>query len=257
MLANLKRRYWRLLNDRQKRRNPPSISLSPHAWMDGIARHVAASERVVMIDGGAHDGRTALQFRERFPNLEVHSFEPNGDLFPALEKNLAGVGGTRNKLALAARTQTLEFIVNDSPMTSSVLPRAEPSVQYFDRATRAREVRRIEAVSLDEWCEKRGVERCDVLKLDLQGYELEALRGASRLLRRGVRCVFAEVNFIPFYEGSALFSDLDLLLRDHGYRLYNLYNICTHLPQGHIGSGDALWVHEGIAQAQPALREAA
>ena len=48
---------------------------------------------------------------------------------------------------------------------------------------------------LDDYCAEHGIERIDLLKLDVEGAELEALRGAERLLREArVGCVMFEVS---------------------------------------------------------------
>jgi FkbM family methyltransferase len=247
-LTAIKQYYWRMLATWNRWRNPESMSLSPHGWMDAIARNLPEGEGgLVYVDGGAHDGQMARRFLKRFPGMQVHAFEPNADLFSRLEANLAGVPGGRHPLALSSRTQTLRMFINDSPMTSSVLPRNENCERYFDAATRVKEVRELSATSLDDWFDRSGLKRVDILKLDLQGYELEALRGAEGVLRRGVACVYIEINFVPFYEGSATFGEIDAFMRGRGYKLFNLYNICTHLPGGDIGSGDALYVPDRTA----------
>lgn len=253
----MKQTYWRLLNAWKRRFNPVSKDYSPHPFLDGIARQLPADRSgLVMVDGGAHDGQMAGRFIERFPGLRVHAFEPNGDLLPKLKANLSGTAGSVNQLALSSETRTLKMFINDSPMTSSVLPRNENSERYFDAVTRTKEVRELKAVSLDDWFDRSGLERVDIIKLDLQGYELEALKGARRLLERGVRAVYLEVNYVPFYEGSCTFGEIDVFMRSRGYKLFNLYNTCTHLPAGHIGSGDALYVPDEAARGLE-LREAA
>lgn len=68
-------------------------------------------------------------------------------------------------------------------------------------------------------------------------------------------CIYLEVNYVPFYEGSATFGEIDVYMRSMGYKLFNLYNTCTHLPEGHIGSGDALYVPDP-AVAVHQLKEA-
>lgn len=255
--TRIKKQYWRLLRVWNRWRRPVSTDYSPHPFMDGIERNLPRDRpHPVMVDGGAHDGQMARRFIERFPGLHVYAFEPNADLFPRLKANLANVPGECRQLALSSRTQTLKMFINDSPMTSSVLPRNENSERYFDAVTRIKEVRELKATSLDDWFDRSGLERVDIIKLDLQGYELEALRGAKRILARGVACVYLEVNYVPFYEGSATFGEIDVFMRSQGYKLFNLYNTCTHLPAGHIGSGDALYVPDPAARAGQ-LREVA
>lgn len=256
-LTPIKKKYWLLLAAWKRWRNPVSTSFSPHDWMDAIARNLPDNQSgLVFVDGGAHDGQMAQRFLDRFPGMQVHAFEPNADLFPKLKQNLADIPGERHQLALSSKTQTLKMFINDSPMTSSILPRNENSERYFDAVTQVKEVRELKAISLDDWFANSGLKRVDILKLDLQGYELEALRGAERLLQAGVACIYLEINYVPFYEGSATFGEIDVFLRSRGYKLFNLYNICTHLPEGSIGSGDALYVPDPDARSQE-LRQAA
>lgn len=263
MLDRLKQHYWRVLRRYDRWRRPQQISLSPHDWMDAIVRQVVAHRAgcdpaapLVYVDGGAHDGQMARRFAERFAHLHVHAFEPNADLLPRLRDNLRDLPGSINAEALGEQPGSATMFINQSPMTSSLLPAAELSHRCFGRHAALRETRRIDVTSLDHWADAQGIERIDILKLDLQGYEQQALRGARRLLGRSRAVVVLEVNFAPFYEGCSLFSDVDVVLRDCGYSLYNLYHLCTHLPAGHIGSCDAIFLPHASAQALT-LRKAA
>ncbi|HEX7010987.1 MAG TPA: FkbM family methyltransferase [Phycisphaeraceae bacterium] len=252
-IHQIKQAYWSMLTAWHRWRHPTAKVYSPHAWLDAVIRHLPRqADRIVYVDGGAHDGQFARQLRAHLPQLEIHAFEPNADLFPRLQDNLQSAPGKCYPWALAAQSQAMEIFINASPMTSSLLPRSQLSQRYFDQVTRLREKRVIQAVSLDDWFSRSGLDRVDLLKLDLQGYELEALKGAGRLLDRGIGCIYCEVHFAPFYEGSAMFADVDALLRSHGYRLYNLYHLATHLPEGQIGSADALYVLDRPASGAPA-----
>jgi FkbM family methyltransferase len=253
----IKQLYWQLRTRLNRRLNPTDTVLSPHDWFDAIARHLTPEDdRIVLIDGGAHDGVWARTFVQRMESsagkgrrVEVHAFEPNTDLWPRLEANLRGVAGSRHALALASSSGESQMNINASPMTSSMLPRGAFAVRYFDEVTRPVSSRPVWTVSLDDWRARSGVDRVDVLKLDLQGFEVEALRGASAMLRRGVRCVYTEVSFVPLYEGQPLFGDVDTLMRQHGYRLYNLYHLATKRRDGQLNGADALYIPDQPAAA--------
>ncbi len=271
MIRNL---YWNLRHRIHRRLHPTDTVLSPHHWADAIERHLEGiADRLVLVDGGAHDGVWARTFVQRFGGstsgntsgdisgdisgagrrVEVHAFEPNTDLWPTLERTLSGVPGTRNAMALAATSGESQMHINASPMTSSMLPRGSFAVRYFDEVTRPVTTRPVWTVSLDDWAAQSGIDRIDVLKLDLQGFEVEALKGAAALLRRGIRCIYTEVSFVPLYEGSCLFGDVDALLRQHGYRLYNLYHLATKRRDGQLNGADALYIRDA-ASASPQLR---
>lgn len=252
MMKQIKEKYWTALRKWDQFRRPPVKLLTPHDPFDAIRKHVgedrAAGRQLVYVDGGAHDGVMARRFAEQLGNIEVHAFEPNPDLFGKLQANLSSLPGKQYNAALGAEPGTLALNINASPMTSSVLPIAELSERYFPLNTQPKETVEVEAMTLDQWFADAQPARVDILKLDLQGYELEALKGAKQMLAAGVGCLYLEVNFAEFYAGNALFSDVEQFLREQGYQLYNLYHLCTHEPDGQIGSADAIFIPKAKAQ---------
>ena len=109
-------------------------------------------------------------------------------------------------------------ICNES-MTSSLYQPNTPLLSAFEGlAELVRVVRTIpvETQRLDEVVEAAGA---DYLKLDVQGAELDVLRGAPRLLTKAL-VVHTEVEFVPLYREQPLFSDVDHVLRGAGYELF-------------------------------------
>jgi FkbM family methyltransferase len=96
----------------------------------------------------------------------------------------------------------------------------------------------VETETLAAWAERSGVERLDVIKLDVQGAELAVLRGAGALLD-GVRALDLEIEFNPIYRGQPLFHEIDGFLREQGFVLWRLGEL-THcrLPESSAGGGD-------------------
>lgn len=74
----------------------------------------------------------------------------------------------------------------------------------------------------------------DFLKLDIQGFELAALQNAAALLSR-TNVVHCEVSFAEIYQGQALFSEVETLLRQHGFYFVD-FSSSTHYPY-HCASG--------------------
>ncbi len=75
----------------------------------------------------------------------------------------------------------------------------------------------------------------EFLKLDTQGTEYEILEGCGRTLRERTVAVITEVEFFQIYEGQRLFSDVELLLRKHGFSFYGFntlhYRSCRQLDK--------------------------
>ena len=116
---------------------------------------------------------------------------------------------------------------------------------------------RVETVTLDDFCACEGIDHVDVLKMDIQGGELMALRGATGLLdQQAVDIVYAEVLFAELYDEGASFDQVWRYLEQFGYTLYGLYD----LTPGHndfLGFGDAIFTAPRFLRERTARARAA
>ena len=71
---------------------------------------------------------------------------------------------------------------------------------------------------LPSWVKSEKLTSIDFLWLDLQGYELAALRGAKKILQN-VSAIHCEVNLVEVYKGAPLYSDLKKWLEEYGFRV--------------------------------------
>jgi FkbM family methyltransferase len=110
------------------------------------------------------------------------------------------------------------------PMTSSLYEPNTKLLEIFQAlAELTTVVRRIKLQThrLDDIPEAADA---DYIKLDVQGAELDILRGAKRLLS-SVVVVHTEVAFVPMYEGQPLFAEVDAELRCHGFMFHRFMGI--------------------------------
>ena len=126
----------------------------------------------LILDVGANIGLAALYFRARYPDAEIVAVEPDPDTFAKLERNV-GADPRARVVNVAASDEAGEIVLYRPPGYSiaSSLKRSEPGNGYA----------RVRAEPLDRLCEELGVSHIDLLKLDVEGAELEVLRGFSRL----------------------------------------------------------------------------
>ena len=187
------------------------------------------SERDVgtILDVGAYVGETAIIYRRLFPMATVHCFEPVPESFDRLSSMLSGDPLTIvNALAIGDRTQPVELHVNRSAFTSSTMSPA-PDVSAYLSQEHFEEVatHRAESTTIDRYCAERGIDHVDVLKLDIQGGERAALRGATKMLsREAISLIYTELLIAPMYEGQGSIGDILGFCEGQGYRLYGLYN---------------------------------
>ena len=72
--------------------------------------------------------------------------------------------------------------------------------------------------TLDRIIATESLPQPDLIKLDVQGFEMEVLKGAAATLQR-TRWVLGEVSFRVFYEGQVLFSELAGFLATQGFEV--------------------------------------
>jgi hypothetical protein len=130
-------------------------------------------------------------------------------------------------------------------LLNSLLPMAPDRDTYRTGAKEVAEIQ-VETCTLDSFCEKNGIARVNVLKLDIQGAELKALTGASELLRsQRIDLLFLEVCFSQMYEGQTYLPELMQLLGGHGYRLYGLYDFAREI-NGTLGWCNTVFVSDQL-----------
>ena len=129
----------------------------------------------VVFDVGANIGQSVEMFRGYFARPTIHCFEPGPEAFEELRRRWAGVPDLHlNNVALGARLESKLFMINTSNNMSSLL---ELSTDGWGTI---KEKRPVEVWTLDDYCDRKGVDRIDILKSDTQGYDLEVLRAPKR-----------------------------------------------------------------------------
>ena len=79
----------------------------------------------------------------------------------------------------------------------------------------------VEVVSLDDYCARKKISSIAFLKLDIEGSELQALRGSKRMLEaKAINTILVEVSL--FAHTRQITQDIDDLLRNAGFRSYHV-----------------------------------
>ena len=213
----------------------PAAARSDALW-SAWAAHLARTRPVqTVFDVGANRGQTIQWFRPLFPDATIHAFEPFGPPFEALCRNTAGDARVRPvRLALGERNGEATLYENSADSTNSLLPNSDKTALYTPPhmcIPRGQSVVPLER--LDHYCARECVERIDVLKIDVQGYELRILEGAGEMLHPDrIRGLFLEVLFVDYYQGQAWADELLAFLRQRGYRLFGFAGVSFDERQG-------------------------
>jgi len=192
----------------------------------------------VIIDGGANRGNMTDQFLNLFKSPIIHAFEPNPQLVNFLkDKYQSSDHMTIHAQALGAENAQITFRINQSDGTSSIYEETEESHQFYGDVMVLKDEITVPLVRLDAVLDQE----IDLIKLDLQGYELEALKGCGDLLQK-TKIVLTEVEFVPIYKGQPLFADIDIFMRNADFRLFNLYYLSS-VQGGQLAFADAVYLN--------------
>lgn len=177
-----------------------------------------------VVDIGANRGQFALVSRRCFPNARIVSFEPLTE--PAKRFIIVfqkDPGVILHQSAIGPRTGEATLHVAATDDSSSLLPISPLQERLFPKTGEIR-TELVNVGLLSEFITPEEIVSPALLKLDVQGYELEALRGCEVLLSR-FSYIYIECSFVELYTGQALVNDIIDRLRELEWRLNGIYNI--------------------------------
>ena len=172
----------------------------------------------VIYDIGASSGTWTCLAKSLYPAARVEAFAPRAQPIADFHRWTAAWPDDihLHRCALGSTERIATMHVMDFSDASSLLPLAEAGAREFNlHPTQEQSVR---LIPLDVLVRRENLPPPDLIKLDIQGYELEALRGAVGCLRTA-RSVLCEVSFREFYTGQPSFAELAVFLDAHGFSL--------------------------------------
>ncbi len=192
-----------------------------------------------VIDVGANRGQFALFALHRFPRAQLLCFEP---LLEAHQKLTEVVGGDPRvhieRCAVGATEGRLNLNVTRSDDSSSLLQPTPLQLQTFPHTDSVSSVD-VNVKALDDIVDSERIIRPFLLKIDVQGFELEVIKGAQRLLAEDGD-LLVESSFAELYTGQALADEVVAALLSQGYRLRGIFSLTRGLDGAPL-QGDFLF----------------
>ncbi len=173
-----------------------------------------------LYDIGANIGTWTLLAKALYPNARIHAFEPlkaHADEFEMATSSLKSV--SLHRVALGREPGMTLMTVLDRSDASSLLPITTECARQYDLSEKTTE--NVTVQRLDDIICSDSLALPDLLKLDIQGYELEALRGGEKAMANA-RAILVEVSFMELYKGQCLFHHLVSFLAERGFQLFAL-----------------------------------
>jgi FkbM family methyltransferase len=184
-----------------------------------IYRLLSATPNPVIFDVGANIGQSVEEFKKLFPSSVIHSFEPSPGAFAKLQETSRRFSGVHlNNVALGASPATAQLQENTSSDMSSFLPLDKDAWGRIEKQTT------VQVATLDDYCAGHDIPRVDLLKIDTQGYDLEVVKGARRLMAEGrINLVLIEIGFAKFYKGAPQLDEIYRFFIQNRFRLVSFY----------------------------------
>ncbi len=180
---------------------------------DFFSRNARIKQGDVVFDLGANIGTTSMLFSRMVGERgSVHAFEPvvHATMLGNLERN--GIRNvTLNPLGVSDQKGDVEIEISDFGLDSSICHR-EYTTGYYTNT------RKISLTDLDSYCREHDIKKIDLIKMDIEGAEELALRGAVEVIRK-FRPVWTISSYHTDFQNEPQHPKLLRILKEHGYRI--------------------------------------
>jgi FkbM family methyltransferase len=216
-----------------------------------IASRMGARPETV-IDAGAAYGDWSRSASQVFPSARFLLVEPLVEFAPFLEtlaRELQQAVVIESALGGSVRNQTMR--VHHDLVGSSL--KDEPHVAAIDRS--------VSMTTIDELIRDREAKAPYLIKLDVQGAELDVLAGATDALSHA-ELVLLEALFFPFYEEAGDFGEIVTMMLSKGFVVFDIVDLGYRPIDGALAQADVAFVprqsrlRRESAFATPAQRSA-
>jgi len=175
------------------------------------------SDSPTILEAGTGSGGDTVRLAKFWPGGVIHAFEPHPEMFASLQKKSESFSNIKiYNLALSDQVGTAEFWVSSNHPVSSSLLEKDSAVSAYPWLRFEKEPICVECATIDRWAELNDVENIDFMWLDMEGYELFALKASPKILNT-VKVIQTEVNFVAYRKETPLYKDFKRWLESRGF----------------------------------------
>lgn len=195
-----------------------SINASKLGWGHEIPLELLKDilpENPVILEAGAHYAQDTRWMAQVWPKGIIHAFEPTPVNFKRVEEAAQEYTNIKCYIYALDKECGIKLFYQDGDEdkgnqgANSLLPHnllkpsSNPPIE-------------VDCITIDEWATKEGVDHIDFMWLDIEGNELNALKGSVHILPT-VKAIFTEVNLKEFWHGCAKYDTLKSWLEEHNF----------------------------------------
>ncbi len=201
-----------------------SVFLNDYPHIRRACELIKNQENIVVFDIGGGQGTTLKLFAAELPHARIELFEPISSNFEIIQGQFGQNAMIKlHQLALGCEEGEAVIHVADRVTSSSLLdlnPNAHAEGSYLAGALKPAREEKIQVKRVEAFLDKHS--KIDLMKLDVQGFELNVLKGAGEALKK-VKYIILEVSNHDGYSGAPLYHEIDAWMREHGFELADLF----------------------------------
>jgi FkbM family methyltransferase len=208
---------------------------------DDLAKLATADTFRTVVDVGANRGDFSELFLRQFPSATVHALEPVQTTFDRLQERLSSKPRMRfHRLAASDKSGTALIRTFESSEKNTLVTDLKDSLRI-----NAIGEEEIKTQRLDEFFGEIKLQQVDLLKIDVEGFEMKVLEGCGSYLEPSrIRYIFYEFHRVreanSLVAGHTRLCEVDSLLDSLGYRFVTVYTQGVHANEP-IGTYNALY----------------
>lgn len=189
-----------------------------------------------ILDVGAHSTEWIRNAIRHFPNSNAYLIEPLEEMEEHLKKFCEEFPGSQYFLKGAGeKEETLFLTLNDVLEGANFLINENKNLQLKNKQ------REVKIITIDSLIEKGDIEIPELVKLDVQGFELNVLKGANKLFGK-TEVFILEVSLFEFMKGIPTFSEVISFMAVRGYEVYDFSGFLRRPYDGALGQMDICFV---------------
>lgn len=189
----------------------------------------------VVFDVGAHRGETVEYFLTAFPRCRIISFEPVPESFSILASRFGSDPRVvLEECALGQEQGQAVMTLRSDSMTNSLATTPEARLSGSAQS--------IHVSTVDHMRDAHSVPTIDILKIDVEGFETQVLRGAEQSLKgNAIRTILCEFTLDPDDQAHTQLWELLELIHLFGYKTVGIYDQSIWSDPIRMGHGNILF----------------